>query len=149
MKLIPSTKQVGWIHWVQVEVVMVDEVLSSIMIPVNDAARYTRMSTGTTSSLNVEGKKSDKHKCVVVTITGIRIIIPMERIHSEQWLTSWSCVECTQNWEEHVCIYIGEMNVACVGSSCLALQAKRVLLCTTVGCVLATEAWLNIHVSMF
>jgi hypothetical protein len=66
MKLIPSTKQVGWIHWVRAEVVMVDEVLSSIMIPVNDAARYTRTSTGTASSLNVEGKKSDKHKCVVV-----------------------------------------------------------------------------------
>jgi hypothetical protein len=58
-------------------------------------------------------------------------------------------VGCAQNWEEHICIYISEMNVACVGSSCLALQAKRVLLRTTVGCVLATEAWLNIHVSMF
>jgi protein associated with RNAse G/E len=51
-----------------------------------------------------------------------------------------------KKWEEHVCIYIGEMNVPCVASSCLAQEAKHVLLCTTVGCVLATEAWLNIHV---
>jgi hypothetical protein len=58
-------------------------------------------------------------------------------------------VGCVQNWEEHVCIYIGEMNVACVGSSCLPLQANRGLLRTTVRCVHPTEAWFNIHVSMF
>jgi hypothetical protein len=58
---------------------MVDEVLSNIMIPVYDAARYTGSSMETASSLNVEGKKSDKHKCVVISITRIRIIVPMER----------------------------------------------------------------------
>jgi hypothetical protein len=89
MKLIPSAKHVGWIHWVRAEVVMVDEVLSSIMIPMNDASRDTGTSTGTTSSLNVEGKKSDKHKCVVVTITRIGIIVPTQRRYSEQWLASW------------------------------------------------------------
>jgi hypothetical protein len=106
MNFVPSTKHVGWIHWAGAKVVMVDEVFSSIMIPVNDAARYTRTSTEKASSLNVEGKKSDKHKCVVVTITRIRIIFPMERRHSEQWLTSWSCVGCGHIWEEQVCIYI-------------------------------------------
>jgi hypothetical protein len=39
MKCVPSTKDVGWIHWVRSEVVMVDKVFSSKMIPVNDAAR--------------------------------------------------------------------------------------------------------------
>jgi hypothetical protein len=78
LNFVPSTKHVGWIHWVGGKVVMVDEVFSSKMIPVNDAARYTRTSSKKASSLNVEGKKTDKHKCVVVTITGIRIIVPME-----------------------------------------------------------------------
>jgi hypothetical protein len=48
---------------------MVDEVLSGIMIPVNHVARDTGTSTPTACSLNGEGKKSGKHKCVVVTIT--------------------------------------------------------------------------------
>jgi hypothetical protein len=118
--------------------VMVDEVFSSKMIPMNDAARYTRTSSEKASSLNVEGKKSGKHKCVVVTITGIRIIVPMEIRHTEQWLTSWSCVGCGHIWEEEVCIYIGEMNVASGGSSCLSLQANRGFLRTNVRCLLAT-----------
>ena len=74
----------GWIHWVGAEVVMVDEVFSSKMIPVSDAARYAGTSSEKASSLNVERKKSDKHKCVVVTITRIRIIIPMEMRHTKQ-----------------------------------------------------------------
>jgi hypothetical protein len=84
LNFVPSTKHVGWIHWVGAKVVMVDEVFSSKMIPVNDAARYTETSSEKASSLNVEGKKSDKHKCVVVTITGIGIIVPMEMRHTEQ-----------------------------------------------------------------
>jgi hypothetical protein len=40
---------------------MVDEVFSSKMIPVNDAARYTETSSEKVYSLNVEGKKTDKH----------------------------------------------------------------------------------------
>jgi hypothetical protein len=79
-----STKHVGWIHWVRAEVVMVDEVFSSKMIPVNDVARYTGTSSENAFVLNVERKKSDKHKCVVVTITRIGIIIPMEMRHIEQ-----------------------------------------------------------------
>jgi hypothetical protein len=59
---------VGWIHGIQAEVVMVDEVLSGVMIPVNHVARDTGTSTPTTCSLNGDGKKSGKHKCVVVTI---------------------------------------------------------------------------------
>jgi hypothetical protein len=75
---------VGWIHWVGAEVVMVDEVFSSKMILVNYAARYTRTSSENAFSLNVQRKKSDKHKCVVVTIIRIGIIIPMEMRHIEQ-----------------------------------------------------------------
>jgi hypothetical protein len=66
----------------------VDEVLSGIMIPVNYAARDTGTSTPTTYSLNGEGKKSGKHKCVVVTITRIGIIVPTQRRHSQQRLVS-------------------------------------------------------------
>ena len=84
LNFVPSTKHVGWIHWVGAEVVMVDEVFSSKMIPVNDAARYTGTSSENASSLNVECEKSDKHKCVVVTITRIGIIIPMKMRHIEQ-----------------------------------------------------------------
>jgi hypothetical protein len=62
---------------------MLDEVFSSKMIPVNDAARYTRTSSVMASSLNVEGKKIDKQKCVVLTITRIRIIFPMPVRHTE------------------------------------------------------------------
>ena len=69
MMCVPSTKHMGWINWVRAEVVMLDEVFSSKMIPVNDAARYTGTASENASGLNVERKKIDKHKCVVVTIT--------------------------------------------------------------------------------
>jgi hypothetical protein len=36
---VPSTKHVGWIHRVGPELVMVDKVFSSKMIPLNDATR--------------------------------------------------------------------------------------------------------------
>jgi hypothetical protein len=49
----------GWIYWVRAEVVMMDEVFSSKMIPVNHAARYTGTSSVMASSLNVEGKQID------------------------------------------------------------------------------------------
>jgi hypothetical protein len=81
---------VGWINGVRAEVVMVDEVLSSIMIPVNHTARDTGTSTPTACSINGEGKKSGKHKCVVVTITRIRTIVPTQRRHSAQRLVSLS-----------------------------------------------------------
>jgi hypothetical protein len=61
LNFVPSTIHVGWIHWVGAKVVMVDEVFSSKMIPVNDAARYTETSSEKVYSLNVEGKKTDKH----------------------------------------------------------------------------------------
>jgi hypothetical protein len=124
LNFVPSTKHVGWIHWVGAEVVMLDEVFSRKMIPVNDAARYTGTSSEKASSLNVEGKKTDKHKCVIVTITRIGIIFPIEMRHTKQWLTSSSCVGCGHIWEEKVCIYIGEMNEASGGSSWLSLEAR-------------------------
>jgi hypothetical protein len=86
--------------------VMLDEVFSSKMIPVNDAARYTGTSSEMASNLNVKGKKIDKQKCVVLTITRIGIIFPMPVRHTEQWLTLWSCVRCGYICEEKVCIYI-------------------------------------------
>jgi hypothetical protein len=78
-------------------------------------------------------------KCVVVTITGIEITVPMEMRHTEQWITSSRCVRCGHIWEEEVCIYIGEMNVASGGSSCLSLQANRGFLRTNVRCLLAVK----------
>jgi hypothetical protein len=123
----------GW-----AEVVMLDEVFSSKMIPMNDAARYTGTSSEKAFSLNVEGKKAGKHKCVIVTITRIGIIFPMEMRHTEQWLTSSSCVGCGHIWEEKVCIYIGEMNVVSGGISWLSLEANRGFLRTIVRGLLAT-----------
>jgi hypothetical protein len=38
MKCVPSTKHMGWIHWVSGEVVMLDEIFSREMISVNDTA---------------------------------------------------------------------------------------------------------------
>jgi hypothetical protein len=124
--------------------VMLDEVFSSKMIPVNDAARYTGTSSEKVSSLNVEGKKTDKYKCVVVTITRIGIIFPIEIRHTEQWLTSWSCVGCGHIWEEKVCIYIyiyiyiGEMNMASGESSWLSLEDNSGFLRAIVRGLLAT-----------
>jgi hypothetical protein len=128
----------GWIHWVRAEVVMLDEIFSSKMIPVNDAARYTGTSSEMAFSLNVEGKKIDKQKCVVLTITRIGIIFPMPVRHTEQWLTCWSCVRCGYICEEKVCIYIGEINVASGESSWLSLEANRGFLRTNGRCLLPT-----------
>jgi hypothetical protein len=131
-------KHVGWIHWVGAEVVMLDEVFSSKMIPMNDVARYTGTLSEMASSLNVEGKKIDKQKCVVLTITRIGSIFPMPVRHTEEWLTSWSCVRCGHICEEKVCIYIGESNVASGGSSWLWLEANRGFLRTNGRCLLPT-----------
>jgi hypothetical protein len=58
------------------------------------------------SSLNVKGKKIDKQKCFVVTITGIRIMFPMTGRHFEQRLTCGTTVICGYICEEKHCIYI-------------------------------------------
>jgi hypothetical protein len=48
---VPSTKDLGWIHWVRGEVVMMDKIFSSKMIPLNDAARQTGPSSVMASGL--------------------------------------------------------------------------------------------------
>jgi hypothetical protein len=69
---------------------MTDEVISDIMILMNHTSRDTGTSTPMTCSLNGDGKKGGKYKCVVVTITRIRIIVPTQRRHNAQRLVSLS-----------------------------------------------------------
>jgi hypothetical protein len=54
----------------------------------NDAARQTGPSSVMASGLYVEGKKIDKHKCFVLTVTRIRIMISMPVRHTVKWLCS-------------------------------------------------------------
>jgi hypothetical protein len=126
---------------------MADEVLSGRMVPFNHTLRDTITSTPTACSLNGEVKKSGKHKCVVVTVTRIRIIVTRQRGHSAQRDVCFSLgVACAHKWPMQVPIYICDKERACVASSCLALEASSVLLCTVYAWVLATEAWSKFHV---
>ena len=81
--------------------------------------------------LNVEGKKIDKQKCFVLTITRIRIMFPMPVRHTVKWLNCSTTQLCWCICEEKYCIYIGESNVASGGSKCLPLKAKRGFRCKT------------------
>jgi hypothetical protein len=68
------------------------------------------------SSLNVQGKKIDKQKCFVVTITRIGIMFPMPVRHFEQRLTCGTTLLCGYICEEKQYIYIDESKVAYVES---------------------------------
>jgi hypothetical protein len=57
------------------------------------------------SSLNVQGKKIDKQKCFVVTITRIGIMFPMPVRHFEQRLTCGTTLLCGYICEEKQYIY--------------------------------------------
>jgi hypothetical protein len=83
------------------------------------------------SGLYVEGKKIDKHKCFVLTITRIRIMIPMPVRHTMKWLNCSTTRLCWCICQEMDCIYIGESNVASGGSKCLPLKAKHGFRCKT------------------
>jgi hypothetical protein len=65
---------------------MMDKIFSTKMIPVNNAARQTGPSSVLASGLYVEDKKIDKHKCFVLTITRIRIMIAMPVRHNLKWV---------------------------------------------------------------
>jgi hypothetical protein len=82
-------------------------------------------------SLNVEGKKIDKQKCFVLTVTRIGIMFPMAVRHSDQRLTCRTTLVCGYICEEKQCIYIGDTNVASGGSKWLTLKDNRGFLCTT------------------
>jgi hypothetical protein len=103
---------------------MVDKIFSSKMIPLNDVARQTGPSSVMASGLYVEGKKIDKHKCFVLTITRIRIMIPMPVRHTVKLLNSSTTQLCWCICEEMDSIFIGERNAASGGSKCLLLKAK-------------------------
>jgi hypothetical protein len=77
---------VRWINWVRGEVVMMDKIFSTKMIPVNNTARQTGPSSVLASGLYVEDKKIDKHKCFVLIITRIRIMIAMPVRHNVKWV---------------------------------------------------------------
>jgi hypothetical protein len=64
------------------------------------------------SGLYVEGKKIDKYKCFVLTITRIRIMIPMPVRHTVKWLNCSTTQPCWCICEEMDSKYIGERNVA-------------------------------------
>ena len=98
------------------------------------------------SSLNVQGKKIDKQKCFVVTITGIGIMVPMTGRHFEQRLTCGTTLICGYICEEKHCIYIDERNLASgrsnglhrkpalaynISETWLSVEDKHGLLCTT------------------
>jgi hypothetical protein len=63
-----------------------DKIFSTKMTPVNNAARQTGPSSEVASGLYVEDKKIDKHKCFVLTITRIRVLIAMPVRHIVKWL---------------------------------------------------------------
>ena len=83
---VPSTKDVGWIHRVLGEVVMMDKIFSTKMISMNNPPSQTGPSLEVASRLYVEDKKIDKHKCFVVTITRVRVFIAMAVRHTVKCL---------------------------------------------------------------